>query len=190
MKKLAVLISNAGKGSNLQAIIDAIINKKLKAIISIVVSSSPDAFGLERAKKNNIPALIINKNDDLEKILKTYQIDLIILAGWKRIIPKSLIDSLTAISSYIVTVKNPDGTVGLWNRGKLTDDAIQNFLDNKSTYAGSTVHLLSNEFDFGPVLNHCFEKIIPGDTVDSLYTRLKKKENEIYVQSLINLCNK
>ena len=200
MKKLAVLISNAGKGSNLQAIIDAIINKKLKAIISIVVSSSPDAFGLERAKKNNIPALIINKNDDLEKILKTYQIDLIILAGWKRIIPKSLIDSfhnkILNIHPGLIpemineVVKNPDGTVGLWNRGKLTDDAIQNFLDNKSTYAGSTVHLLSNEFDFGPVLNHCFEKIIPGDTVDSLYTRLKKKENEIYVQSLINLCNK
>ena len=70
MKKLAVLISNAGTGSNLQAIIDIIKEKKLDAIISIVISSSADAFGLERAKKNNIKTIVVNKNDYLEKILK------------------------------------------------------------------------------------------------------------------------
>lgn len=199
MKNLAVLISNAGTGSNLQAIIDAIKDNKLKAKISIVVSSSPDAYGLERAKKNNIEILVVNKNDSLEKILKPYQIDLVILAGWKLIIPQSFINTY---SNKIVNihpglipdkidgiVKNPDGTPGLWNRGKLTDLAIQNFLDHHSTFAGSTVHFLSNQFDFGPVLNRCFEKIQSGDTVISLYKRLKKKENQIYVESLIKLCN-
>jgi len=199
MKKLAILISNAGRGSNLQAIIDAIKNNKLNATISIVISSSSDAFGLERAKKNNISTLIINKNDNLEKILKTYQIDLVILAGWKLIIPQSLIteykNKILNIHPGLIpdllngVVKNPDRTEGLWNRGKLTDAAIQNFLDNKATYAGSTIHFLSNNFDFGPVLNRCFEKILPGDTINSLYTRLKKKENQIYVESLIKLCN-
>ena len=84
-------------------------------------------------------------------------------------------------------VPNPDGTKGLWNRGKLTDDAIQNFLDTKATYAGSTVHFLSNKFDFGPILKRCFEKINKNDTVDTLYSRLKKKENQIYVETLIHL---
>ena len=199
MKKLAVLISNAGTGSNLQAIIDAIINDELNAIISIVISSSSDALGLKRAKKNNIPTLIINKNDNLQKILKDHQIDLVILAGWKLIIPQSLImkykNKILNIHPGLIpdkingVVKNPDGTSGLWNRGKLTDTAIRNFFDSKATYAGSTVHLLSDEFDFGPTLNRCFEKIMPGDTVDTLYTRLKKKENQIYVESLIKLCN-
>jgi phosphoribosylglycinamide formyltransferase 1 len=199
MKKLAVLISNAGSGSNLQAVIDAIKNKKIIATISIVISSSPDAYGLERAKKNNILTMVVNKKDNLEKILKTHQIDFIILAGWKLIIPQSLIaaykNKILNIHPGLIpdkmneTVKNPDGTEGLWNRGKLTDIAIKNFLDNQSTYAGSTVHFLSEEFDFGPVLNRCFEKILPGDSIDSLYIRLKKKENKIYVQSLINLCN-
>ena len=55
MKSLAILISNAGKGSNLQAIIDAINYKKLNAEIKVVVSSDEDAYGLIRAKQNNIP---------------------------------------------------------------------------------------------------------------------------------------
>jgi phosphoribosylglycinamide formyltransferase-1 len=199
MKKLAVLISDAGTGTNLQAVIDAIKNKKLKAEIVSVISSSKKAYGLQRAKKNNIPTIVVDKKDNLKKILDDLRIDLVILAGWKLIIPKILID---AFKNKILNlhpglipdtldgvVKNPDGTDGLWNRGKLTDMAIQNFLDKESTYAGSTVHFLSNEFDFGKILNRCFEKILPNDNVESLYKRLKKKENKIYVEALIKLCN-
>ncbi len=199
MKKLAVLISDAGTGTNLQAIIDAVEKKKLKAKIILVVSSSENAYGLQRAKKNNILTMVIGKKDDLEKILKTYQVDLIILAGWKLIVPQSLINTfknkILNLHPGLIpdtmdgVAQNPDGTNGLWNRGKLTDLAIQNFLDKKATYAGSTVHFLSDEFDFGKILNRCFEKILPNDTVESLYKRLKKKENKIYVESLIKLCN-
>jgi phosphoribosylglycinamide formyltransferase-1 len=199
MKKLAVLISDAGTGTNLQVIIDAVKNKKLKAKIAVVVSSSENAYGLQRAKKNNIPTMVISKKDDLEKILKTYQVNLIVLAGWKLIIPQSLIskfkNKILNLHPGLIpdmmdgVVHNPDGSLGLWNRGKLTNVAIQNFLDNKATYAGSTVHFLSQEFDFGQVLARCFEKILPNDTIESLYVRLKKKENKIYVQSLIKLCN-
>jgi len=78
----------------------------------------------------------------------------------------------------------------LWNKGKLAEKAIQNFLSEKSTYAGSTIHFLTLEFDFGPVLGRTFEKIEPNDTVESLYARLKKKENELYVNVLEKLCSK
>ncbi len=200
MKKLAILISDSGTGTNLQAVIDAIETGKLKAIIAIIVSSSTNAYGLERAKKHHIQTIIINKNDNLKNLLtKTYQIDLVILAGWKMIIPQSLI---TSFQNKILNlhpglipdtidgvVYNPDNTEGLWNKGKLTNFAIKNFLDHRATYAGSTVHFISGEFDFGPVMNRCFEKILPDDTVESLYKRLKKKENKIYVESLIKLCN-
>jgi len=199
MKSLAILISDAGTGTNLQAIIDAVKNKKLKAKIKIVISSSKDAFGLQRGKENGIPTMVVDKKDNLEKILVDEKIDLVVLAGWKLIIPQSLIDTfknkvLNLHPGLIPdtmdgTVNNPDGTKGLWNRGKLTDIAIQNFLDKKATYAGSTVHFLSDQFDFGKILKRCFEKIQPNDTVESLYKRLKKKENKIYVESLIKLCN-
>lgn len=199
MKKLAVLISDAGTGTNLQAIINSIENKKLKAKIVLVISSSKNAYGLQRAKKNNIITKVVDKKDDLKKILETYQVDLVVLAGWKLIVPQSLIkifkNKILNLHPGLIpdmmggVVHNPDQTNGLWNRGKLTDVAIQNFLNYHTTYAGSTVHFLSQEFDFGPVLNHCFEKILPNDTVKSLYERLKKKENKIYVESLIRLCN-
>jgi len=200
MKRLAILISNAGSGTNLQAIIDAIEDGKLMAKIVLVVSSNVDAYGLTRAKKHNIKTLVVSKKDDLEKILNDHQVDFIALAGWKLIIIQSLIDAfpdrILNLHPGLIpdtmdgVVRNPDGTDGLWNRGKLTNIAIQNFLDQQATYAGSTVHFLSNEFDFGKILNRCFEKIQPNDTVESLYNRLKKNENKIYVESLIRLCNK
>src|SRR3989338_5629103 len=85
-------------------------------------------------------------------------------------------------------VLNPDNTKALWNKGMYGNKAIQNFLDQKATYAGSSLHFLTNEFDFGPVLGKTFEKIEPDDTVESLYARLKKKENELYVEVLEKLC--
>jgi len=199
MKKLAILISNAGSGTNLQAIIDAIELKKLNAIIAVVVSDSQDAYGLQRAKKHGIPTYIFDsKKERLEDLLtKKYPVDFIALTGWKKIIsaktihtfPNKILNIHPGLipDTFEGIVKNPDGTKGLWNRGKFTEKAISNFLENKSTYAGSTVHFLSDQFDFGPVLARCFEKIRPNDNVNSLYKRLKQKENQIYVKSLIEL---
>lgn len=195
MKKIAVLISNAGTGTNLQAIIDAIESKKLPAKIMVVVSDAKDAYGLERAKKHHLPTFVINQKTDLTRTLKEkYQVDYVALAGWKKMIPEKMIDEfknriLNLHPGLIpddlnMAVKNPDGTVGLWNRGKFTAAAIQNFLDKKCTYAGSSIHFLTHEFDLGPVLARVFEKIKPHDTVDSLYQRLKVKENKMYVGAL------
>lgn len=199
MKKIVILISNAGTGTNLQAIIDGINLGKIKGQIVTVISDAVDAYGLIRARNADIKTLILKKEDDITKILKDLNPDYVCLAGWKQIIPDSFID---AFPNQILNmhpglipdtqegvVKNPDGTDGLWNKGKFTTVAIQNFLDQKATHAGSTVHFLSDEFDFGPVLGRCFEKIRPKDTVDSLYQRLKVKENEAYVKALEELCN-
>lgn len=82
---------------------------------------------------------------------------------------------------------NPDGTPGLWNRGMLTTKAIENVLNRKATFAGSSIHFLTSEFDFGPVLGRVFERVQADDTVDSLYARLKAKENQLYVDVLQKL---
>lgn len=198
MKKIAVLISNAGTGTNLQAIIDGINLKKINGGIVVVISDKEDAYGVQRAKKYKIKTEICTTKDDLLKLLKKYNPDFICLGGWKQIILDEVIEAfpnrILNIHPGLIPdkmdgiVKNPDGTPALWNKGKFTSIAIQNFLDQKSTYAGSTVHFLSDEFDFGPVLGKCFEKIKKGDTVESLYARLKKKENKLYVDVLAKLC--
>ncbi|MEK9176356.1 MAG: formyltransferase family protein [Patescibacteria group bacterium] len=199
MKRLAVLISNVGTGTNLQAIINATKNKSLSAEIVAVISGDKDAYGLTRAKKNKIPVEICSDKKKLLALLKKNKPDYICLAGWKQIILDEVIDAypnriLNTHPGLIPdqkdsVVKNPDGTRALWNRGKLTNVAIANFLDNNATYAGCTNHFLSHEFDFGKVLGRCFEKIKKGDTVESLYKRLKVKENQLYVEVLEKLCN-
>ncbi len=199
MKTLVVLISNKGTGTNLQAIIDGVESKKINAEIVAVINDTSDAPGLERAKTHNLPIEISPTKDDLLPILKKLNPDFICLAGWKQIIPDAVIDAfpnriLNTHPGLIPDtvdgiVKNPDGTDALWNKGKMTDRAMQNFLDTHTTYAGCSNHFLSHEFDFGQVLGRCFEKIVPSDTIETLYTRLKKKENQLYVDVLEKLCN-
>jgi len=198
MKKLAVLISNKGTGTNLQAIIDGVESGKINATIAVVISDKEDAKGLERAKKHNLPIEICLKKELLLDILKKYEVDYICLAGWMQIITDDVIDAfgkriLNTHPGLIPdtmngVVKNPDGTDALWNKGKATDKAMQNFLNNHATYAGCTNHFLTHEFDFGPVLGRVFEKIEPNDTIESLYKRLKVKENQMYVDVLAKLC--
>src|SRR5437870_5259708 len=84
--QIAVLISNTGTGTNLQAIIDGIGQGKIQADIVAVVCDKPDAPGLERAKKYNLPIEICPKKEDLLPLLKKLNPDYICLAGWKQMI--------------------------------------------------------------------------------------------------------
>ena len=200
MKKIVVLISSLGTGSNLHAILDAISRKKLSAEVVAVIADQKDAVGLLWADKYGVPISIVRKKEELLPKLNTLDPDFIVLAGWKQIVTKQVIDKfpnkILNLHPGIIpdTLKgsfaNPDGTPALWNKGKFTTLAIQEFLEKKATYAGSSVHFLSQEFDFGKVLGRAFEKVQTGDTIESLYNRLKKKENKLYVEVLQELCNK
>ncbi len=174
--KLALLVHEGSTQTNRKAIESAIREGKIKASIAIVMT---------------------DKEADLSPVDDLLP-DYICLAGWKKIISEEFLQKYKnrilnvhpglIPDSMNSTVKNPDGTDALWNKGKYADKAIQNFLDQKSTYAGSSIHFLTEEFDFGPVLGRVFEKISDTDDVESLYARLKKKENELYVEVLARLC--
>ena len=195
--RLAILISNTGTGTNLKAIIDGVNGGKIKANILAVISDKADAPALEHARKNNPPIEICPGKEELLPLLKKLNADYICLAGWKQIIPDEVV---SAFPNKILNlhpglipdtvdgeVKNPDSTKALWNKGMLSTKAIQNFIGQKSTYAGSSIHFLTLNFDFGHVLGRCFEKIEADDTVESLYKRLKEKENQLYVEVLQKL---
>ena len=197
--KLVILISNTGTGTNLQAIIDGINAGKIEAEICAVVSDKADALGLERARKHNLKIEICSAKEALLPLLKKLTPDYICLAGWKQIIldevilayPNKILNLHPGLIPDTIngSVKNPDDTKALWNKGMLTNKAIQNFLDQKATFAGSSIHFLTLNFDFGPVLGRTFEKIETDDNVESLYRRLKKKENELYIGVLEKLCS-
>lgn len=178
--KLVIMVHEGGTQTNLKAIKEAIDKGRINAEISMVISDIEDATLM------------------LEKVSPDY----ICLAGWKKIISNEIVDNYpnkilnvhpglipNTVDANEVSVRNPDNTKALWNKGMYGNKAIQNFLDQKSTYAGSSIHFLTLNFDFGLVLGRTFEKIIEGDTVESLYARLKKKENELYVEVLSKLTN-
>lgn len=198
--KLIVLISNTGTGTNLQAIIDGVENGKIDADICGVISDTTDSLGLERARKHNLKIEICKTKEELLPLLQKLNGDYIALAGWKQIIldeviltfPNKILNLHPGLIPDTINggTKNPDGTEGLWNKGMLTDKAIQNFLDQKATYAGSSIHFLTLNFDFGPVIGRTFEKVETHDNVESLYVRLKRKENNLYTEVLEKLCKK
>lgn len=198
MSRIVILVSNIGTGTNLQAIIDGIETGKINAKIVGVISDVDNSPALQRVKEHKLSIIINPKKENLLLVLTKLNPDYICLAGWKQIITDEVLDTFPdkilnthpglIPDSLDGVVKNPDGTSALWNRGKMTNAAIQNFLDTKATYAGCTNHFLSDEFDFGPVLGRCFERIQPGDIVESLYQRLKGRENKLYVDVLAKLC--
>lgn len=172
--KLIFLVHAGSNHTNLKAVQVAISAGRINAEISAIVS-------------DNQPL------PDLEKISPDY----ICLAGWKKFIPEELIKKYKILNMHPGLIPetmdgstlNPDGTLALWNKGMYADKALANFINHGATYAGSTLHFLTLDFDFGPVLGRTFEKIQVGDTVESLYARLKKKENELYVEVLEKLTN-
>lgn len=184
------LVSNVSPGTNLRTFIDNGIP------VVAVVADKADAPAFVYAKSRGIPTELVPKKAQLFDVLKKVNPDYVCLAGWKQIIPDEVIRQFKVLNLHpgLIpdtmdgVVKCPDGTDGLWNKGMLTEKAIQNFLDKGATYAGSTVHVLTLEFDFGPVLGRVFEKIEPGDMIQTLYyERLKPKENQLYLEVLQKL---
>lgn len=179
MTRIVVLIAANGTGTNLRAIKEGIEQGTIKAEIAAVISDA------DVTKETLLPAL------------QSHRPDYICLTGWKQIIPDEVImvfpDKILNLHPGLIpdakdgVVKNPDGTDALWNKGLFKTKAIKNFLDQKATYAGSSIHFLTLEFDFGPVLARCFEKILPDDTVESLYARLKIKENQLWTSVFSSL---
>ena len=196
--KLVILVSDTGTGTNLAAIIDGVNSNEINGNIVAIICDKPNALALEHARKNNLRIEICERKENLLPLLQLLQPNYICLAGWKQIIldevilayPNKILNLHPGLipDSVDGKIDNPDGTEALWNKGMLTDKAIQNFLDHESTHAGSSIHFLTLNFDFGPVLGRVFEKVIEHDNVESLYSRLKKKENKMYVEVLEKLC--
>lgn len=94
--RLGILVS--GGGTNLQSVIDAVVNGTLKSQIVCVISNKEEAYGLERARKHNIPAYFINPkeegyDEELLKLLKEEKVDLVVLAGYLKILNQDLINA-------------------------------------------------------------------------------------------------
>ena len=182
MLKIGVLAS--GRGSNFQAIIDAIEKGGLKASIEILITDNPSAFAIERAKKHNIKYLFINpkefatKDDFFKKIadeLKTRGIELVILAGFMRIVRKPLTDAFPNRIMNIHPALLP-AFPGLHSQKQALDYGVK--------ISGCTVHFVDEGMDTGPVIIQAAVPVLPDDTEDTLSERILSFEHKIYPEAI------
>ena len=182
LKRLGILLS--GRGSNFKSIYDAIQNKKLQAQIACVISNKADAQGLKNAQELKLPAFYLdtknaaskaNYEEQIVKLLKQHNCDLIILAGYMRLVGKTLLDAfpnriLNIHPSLLPAFK------GL--------NAQKQALDYGVKLTGCSVHIVNEEMDGGKILAQCSVVVLENDTEDSLSNRILDKEHQLYPQTI------
>jgi len=188
---IVVLIS--GFGSNLQAIIDACAGGILLAHVAAVISNNPDAYGLERARQANIPAVAFPKSREQERgvydaelasLVISYRPDWVVLAGWMRILSNSF---LACFPNRVVNLH--PALPGTFPGTEAIQRAFDSYQHGEITQTGVMVHLVPDEgVDSGPVLAHEIVTIHPEDSLEVLEARIHAVEHRLLVSTLRSLC--
>ena len=174
MYNIAVFAS--GNGSTLQSIIDNINNGTLRAEICLVVSDNPDAFALGRAIQASIPTYIIRSKTitdidmELTKELQKYDIDLIVLAGYLKMIGEKLISKYTIINTHPGLLPEYGG------KGMYGIHVQEAALQAGEEYGGVTVHYVNSEYDKGAIIAQTKVKIEKDDTPEGLFAKIQAAE--------------
>jgi len=177
-RRVAVLIS--GRGSNLQALIDAVADGRLRAEIALVISNRADAQGLQRARTAGIDALTIPHRDyptrdafedALVRELKARDVALVCLAGFMRLLGRTFLDAfpgaiLNVHPSLLPAFPGVDAQRQAWKHGVKV--------------AGPTVHFVTGELDGGPIVLQSAIPVLDDDTADTLAARILVEEHRIY----------
>ncbi|MBI2995234.1 MAG: phosphoribosylglycinamide formyltransferase [Candidatus Melainabacteria bacterium] len=187
-KKLAVLVS--GSGTNLQAIINAVKSGELEDTkISIVISNKQDAYALKRAENENIENIFLNPKDfktniafdkKLVEIISSYEIDLIVLAGYTKILTEVFVNAFPKKIINIHPALLPDfGGKGMY--GKYVHEAV---LKSRVKQSGCTVHFVTSDVDAGPIILQKKVPVLDSDTAETLSHRILEEEHKLLVEAI------
>ena len=203
MKKLQIAVLVSGGGTNLQALIDeeSRLDKDCPYHIALVVSSTKNAYAIERSEKANIhteiasPFSVMGKevaqNASIEEkrlavsnkvleLCKNHKIDAIVLAGFLTVLSGKIVDDFSGKIINLHPALLPKfGGVGMW--GHNVHEAV---LAAGETESGCTVHLVDSGCDTGKILLQRKVPVLPGDTPESLYARIAPVEHEAMVEGV------
>ncbi len=182
---LGVLIS--GGGRTLQNLIDRINDGSLEARIRVVVSSNPEAFGLERARRHKIPTVVINRKDfkgdeafsqAITDELGKYELDLVVLAGFNCLyrIPERYKGRVMNIHPALIPA--------FCGKGYYGEKVHRAVLESGVEVTGCTVHFADNSYDHGPIILQRTVPVSKGDTPESLAERVFKEECIAYPEAI------
>ncbi len=194
MIRVGVLVS--GGGTNLQAIIDAVHNKTItNATLEVVISNKKDAYALTRAKDNNIAAECVcikdyETRDEFNKALiekiDSYNLDLIVLAGFLVVLPPELIakyrNKIINIHPSLIPSFCGNGFYGLHVHEKALERGVK--------VTGATVHFVDEGTDTGPIIYQKAVEVLPDDTPETLQKRvMEQAEWKILPQAINAIAN-
>jgi phosphoribosylglycinamide formyltransferase-1 len=183
-RKLSIGVLVSGQGTNLQAIIDATSSGKIDASIKIVISDNPNAYALKRAEDSGLPSKVLKRSAfktkvDFEEaavgVLSEHGVELVCLAGFMRILGKTL---LRAFPMRIINIHPAllPAFPGL--------NAQEQAFDYGVKVTGCTVHFVDEKTDHGPIILQEAVTILEEDTVASLKAKILKKEHEAYPKAI------
>ncbi|MCM8784097.1 MAG: phosphoribosylglycinamide formyltransferase [Candidatus Omnitrophica bacterium] len=174
----------SGKGTNLQAIIDAVKQGQIKANLSLVVSDNKDAYALVRAKEAGIKTVFVNPKDfsrredfeeEIIKNLEKHNIKLICLAGFMRMLSPKFVQKYQnkILNIHPALLPSFKGIYG-----------IRDALDYGVKITGPTVHFVDSKMDHGPIILQSAVEVKDDDTEETLAERIHKEEHRIYPQAI------
>jgi phosphoribosylglycinamide formyltransferase 1 len=186
-RRIGVLIS--GRGSNLQALIDAVAEGRLDATIAVVISNRADAAGLTRAAAAGIETLVIDhrgfaSRDDFDRAvaaeLRARGVSLVCLAGFMRLVGSPLLDAFpdAILNVHPSLLPSFPGV-----------DAQRQALEHGVKVAGATVHLVTPDLDAGPILVQAAVPVRYDDTPETLSARILIEEHRIYPEAVRAILN-
>ena len=179
---LAIFAS--GNGSNFAALVEAVKEKKIKAKLVVLVCDKPEAFVVKRAEKKRIRAILVKREDFVNRAdfeaaiiqrLKNYKIDLIALAGFMRMLSPGF------VKLYRKRIINIHPSLLPAFKGA---QAISDALEAKVSFTGVSVHFVDNQMDHGPIILQKQIKIKRTDTLNSLKKRVHALEHKLYPQAI------
>lgn len=188
--RVAVFVS--GRGSDLQALIDASKDGRLEARIVLVVSSSPDAYGLIRAAANRINTFVFVRKsypslEEADRVLlnklKEHHIGYVAMAGYLKMMPAAI---LRAYPQRVVNI-HPALLPAYGGQGMYGQRVHEAVLAHGEKESGVTVHLADEVYDHGKILEQVRVPVLPDDTPDTLAARVLDEEHKLYPIALNKL---
>ncbi len=184
--RIAVAVS--GGGSNLQALLDALPAGSATAVV-LVLSNKRAAGGLDRAEEHGIPTAVFTdpaSADEWLGLLKRHRIDLVVLAGYLKLVPPGVISAFRGRIVNIHPALLPAfGGPGMY--GKRVHQAV---LDAGATESGCTVHLVDEVYDRGEILAQARVPVLPGDSAESLAARVLAAEHQLLPRVVLEVASR
>lgn len=182
MLNIGVLIS--GGGTNLQSIIDGTDSGEIEGIVKVVISNKKDAYGLERARNNKIEAIYESNEDNIIEILKDRDIDVVVLAGYLKIISPKFINEYR---NKMINI-HPSLIPAFCGKGFYGEKVHQGVIDYGVKFTGATVHFVDEGTDTGPIIMQDIVAVKVDDDAKSLAKRVLEVEHRILKESLSLFC--